>query len=141
VFIWELPEGRGGIYGFPSVGGPSGGFKLATEQFEAETTPQTVAREVSAEETRVMYERFVAPFFPGAGARCVRSAVCLYTMTRDFGFVVDHPPGSARIIIASPCSGHGFKHSAALGEAISDLATNVPSRFDLSAFGIARLAR
>ena len=140
VFIWELPRSRGAVYGFPAVGGPHGGFKLATEQFEAETTPETVAREVTAEETRDMYERFVAPCFPGAGPRCIRSAVCLYTMTPDFGFVVDHLPGSERVIVASPCSGHGFKHSAALGEAICDLATGAASRFDLSAFGFARFA-
>ena len=40
----------------------------------------------------------------------------------DFGFVIDRHPRHDRIIVASPCSGHGFKHPAALGEAISDLA-------------------
>jgi sarcosine oxidase len=27
------------------------------------------------------------------------------------------------VIVASPCSGHGFKHSPAIGEALADLAT------------------
>jgi sarcosine oxidase len=138
VFIWELPDARGAIYGFPAVGGPGGGFKLATEQFEVETTPRAVARDVSPAETEAMHRRFVAPFFPDAADRCVRSAVCLYTMTRDFGFVVDRLPGSERIIVASPCSGHGFKHSAALGEAISDLVVGSGPGLDLSAFSFAR---
>ena len=30
----------------------------------------------------------------------------------------------ARVIVASPCSGHGFKHSAGIGEALADLAIN-----------------
>jgi sarcosine oxidase len=138
VFIWELPRGRGAIYGFPAVGGPGGGFKVATEQFETETTPGAVAREVSPAESDAMYHRFVAPFFPDAGPRCVRSATCLYTVTRDFGFVVDRLPGSERVIVASPCSGHGFKHSAALGEAIADLVSGGDGGFDLGAFSFAR---
>jgi sarcosine oxidase len=140
VFIWELPHAHGAIYGFPAVGGPDGGFKIATEQYAAETSPERVSREVTAAETAEMFERFVAPFFPDARPRCVRSAVCLYTMTPDFGFVVDRLPGAERVIVASPCSGHGFKHSAALGEAIADLAEGRASRFDLSAFALSRFA-
>ena len=46
---------------------------------------------------------------------------------------------SDRVILASPCSGHGFKHSAAIGEAIAQLALDGRSRFDLSAFTMRRL--
>lgn len=140
VFIWELPHARGAIYGFPAIGGPGGGFKIATEQYLAETSPERVSRDVTTAETAEMFARFVAPFFPDALPRCVRSAVCLYTMTPDFGFVVDRLPGADRVIVASPCSGHGFKHSAALGEAIADLAEGQESRFDLSAFALSRFA-
>jgi sarcosine oxidase len=140
VFIWELPDAEGAIYGFPVVGGAKGGFKVATEQFEAETTPEAVAREVTPEETARMHARFVAPYFPGVRPKCLRQAVCLYTMTPDFGFVVDRAPDAARVILASPCSGHGFKHSAALGEAIAEMATAGTSRLDLSAFSLSRFA-
>ena len=47
-------------------------------------------------------------------------------------------PDSERVMVASPCSGHGFKHSAAIGEALADWATKGESRHDLSAFGLAR---
>ncbi|HEY5379949.1 MAG TPA: N-methyl-L-tryptophan oxidase, partial [Pseudolabrys sp.] len=43
----------------------------------------------------------------------------LYTCTEDTRFIVDALPGADNIIVASPCSGHGFKHSAAIGEAIA----------------------
>jgi len=138
IFIWQLPDGHGGIYGFPAIDGPKGGFKISTEHYEATTTPESVDRSVSAAEISHMYRELVEPFFPAAGARCIKSAGCLYTVTNDFGFVVDRYPGHERVIIASPCSGHGFKHSAALGEAISDLALGASSPFDLSAFGFAR---
>lgn len=140
VFIWELPHAHGAIYGFPALGGPRGGFKIATEQYAAQTSPERVSREVTAAEIDEMFERFVARFFPDAQPRCIRSAVCLYTMTPDFGFLVDRLPGAERVIVASPCSGHGFKHSAALGEAVADLAEGRSSRFDLSAFALSRFA-
>ena len=141
IFIWELPNARGGTYGFPAIDGPRGGIKIATEQFEATTTAESVNREVSAAEQRSVYRDFVAPFFPTVGARCIKSAVCLYTVTDDFAFVVDRHPEFDRILVASPCSGHGFKHSAALGEAISDLTLGRISRFDLGAFSFARFGQ
>jgi sarcosine oxidase len=138
VFIWELPSANGAIYGFPVVGGAKGGFKVATEHFEAETTPEAAARQVTPEETAEMHARFVAPYFAKVRPTCLRQAVCLYTMTPDFGFVVDRAPEAARVILASPCSGHGFKHSAALGEAIAEMAADGASRLDLSAFALSR---
>ena len=137
IFIWELRHG--GIYGFPAIDGPQGGFKISTEHYTRTTTPQSVARDVSREEIDVMYRDLVAPNIKDVGARCVKAVTCLYTVTKDFGFVIDHHPRHDRIIVASPCSGHGFKHSAALGEAISDLAVGAPARFDLGAFALARL--
>ncbi len=141
VFIWELPEHRGGTYGFPAIDGPKGGIKIATEQFEFTTAPDSVNRQVSAGERESVYRDFVAPYFSAVGPAGVKSAVCLYTVTDDFGFVVDRHPQFGRIIVASPCSGHGFKHSAALGEAVSDLVRGQQSRFDLSAFSFARLEK
>jgi sarcosine oxidase len=52
----------------------------------------------------------------------VKSAACLYTATADFRFLVERLPGAPRLILASPCSGHGFKHSAALGERLAQMA-------------------
>ena len=44
-----------------------------------------------------------------------RAKTCLYTVTEDFGFVIDFLPGSENVLVVSPCSGHGFKHSAGVG--------------------------
>jgi sarcosine oxidase len=48
-----------------------------------------------------------------------RRATCLYTVSPDNGFIIDRWPESERLLVVSPCSGHGFKHSAAIGEAVS----------------------
>jgi sarcosine oxidase len=139
VFIWELQNSKQGLYGFPAIDGPQGGIKLASEQFEQPTTPQAARREVSESEIDAM-RALVAPNLPGAGPRCLRATTCLYTVAPDFGFVIDRHPDSECILIASPCSGHGFKHSPAIGEALAEWALEGHSRLDLKPFGLARFA-
>jgi sarcosine oxidase len=41
-------------------------------------------------------------------------------------------------VVVSPCSGHGFKHSAAIGEAVAQLALTGKSAIDLQPFGLSR---
>ena len=138
IFIWEPQNTAHGIYGFPAIDGPNGGIKVASESFTATTTASDIERNVSRDEIAYVYDSLVAPHLRGVGPRCVRSATCLYTVTPDFGFVIDTHPEGERVIIASPCSGHGFKHSAAIGEALADLVTGQPPRFDLSPFRLSR---
>ncbi len=118
VFIWELPGQAQPIYGFPVVPGGAG-VKIATEQLEESTTPQSVEREVDEREARELFEAKIARGFPGLTGRCLASTTCLYTMTADFGFVIEPHPAFPRVLVASACSGHGFKHSAAIGESIA----------------------
>jgi sarcosine oxidase len=138
VFIWELQGKKQGIYGFPAVDGARGGMKVATEQYDATTTPKTVERRVSDAEVRALYEEYVAPNISGVSGRCVKAVTCLYTVTPDFGFLIDTLPNAERVIIASPCSGHGFKHSAAIGEALSEWVIDGASGLDLGAFSMKR---
>jgi sarcosine oxidase len=141
VFIWMHGTVPGEFaYGFPAIDGPSGGLKLSTEVFGDATTPETVDRTVSASEIARMHERHVRGRLPGLASTCVRTEVCLYTVTADFGFVIDRHPAYANVIVASPCSGHGFKHSAAIGEAVAQLATGAESSVDLSTFRLDRVA-
>jgi sarcosine oxidase len=138
VFIWELQRKSQGVYGFPAVDGPHGGVKVSTEAYAHGTTPMAVDRNVTDDETDSMYEDYVAPYISGLSRRCLRAATCLYTVTPDFGFVIDAHPDSERVIIASPCSGHGFKHAAAIGEALAQRVVDGASRIDLSAFRLSR---
>jgi sarcosine oxidase len=139
IFIWELQQSRQGIYGFPALDGRQGGVKIATEQYAATTSADSPSHEVSPAEIAAMYEAYVAPNIPALTGRCIKAVSCLYTVTPDSQFVIDRHPGMKRVILASPCSGHGFKHSAAIGEALAALATGGESRFDLSPFRLSRL--
>jgi len=138
VFIWELQGRKQGIYGFPAIDGPGGGVKVATEQFAAAMTPDAAVQAVSDEEKRSMHADYVAPYLSGVSDRCLKARSCFYTVTADFAFVIDVHPDSPRVILASPCSGHGFKHSPAIGEALSEMVTAGASELDLSAFSLRR---
>ena len=138
VFIWELQGRSQGIYGFPAIDGARGGLKVATENYDEATTPELADRTVSGTETRAIYDDYVAPYVSGLSSKCVKAATCLYTVTPDFGFVIDTLPGAERVIVASPCSGHGFKHSAAIGEALAERVTDGTSQLDLGAFALGR---
>jgi sarcosine oxidase len=138
VFIFELADSTG-FYGFPAVDGPQGGLKLAGENYDIATTPQEVDRVVSEEETRAIYEKFVRPYLPGLSDRCVKAKTCLYTLTPDYHFVIDLVPAYPQIIMASPCSGHGFKYSAAIGEYLADLAVGRETNVNLDKFKLSRL--
>lgn len=135
VFYWQVPRDQA-IYGFPSLDGET--LKIATEQYKTTTTPETVARDASPEEIAEVYRDYVAPFFPGVTGNCVKSAVCLYTCTDDTRFIVDALPGHDNTVVASPCSGHGFKHSAALGEAIAARVLGRSGMLGLEAFRLPR---
>jgi sarcosine oxidase len=138
TFIWELPRRSQPIYGLPAIDGAHGGLKVATETLEATTTPEAVAREVAEAEWGPVFDDLVAPHVKGLRRECVRATTCLYTMTPDFHFVIDRHPSMPAVLVVSPCAGHGFKHSAAIGEAIARSITGEPAAIDLSSFGFGR---
>lgn len=139
VWIWELQERRNVIYGFPAADGAAAGVKVATEQYAETTSPGRMEREVSPERVDAMYRELVAPYLRGVGPACLRTQPCLYTATPDFHFVVDRLPGTSRVVLVSACSGHGFKHAAALGEMAADLATGSSGTLRREPFSIDRL--
>jgi len=139
VFIWMHGTEEGAyLYGFPAIDGPTGGVKVATEVFADATSPLDVERRVTDDEAERMHSTHVRGRLPGLSSRCVRSAVCLYTVTPDFGFIIDWHPEHRNVLVASPCSGHGFKHSAAVGECVAQVALTGSSSIDISAFRLDR---
>jgi sarcosine oxidase len=142
VFIWEPPGLPEGIYGFPAIDGASGGVKVAPAAYgERMATADAPPRPVTEEEIAATYRELVAPCFPGLSPNCLRTATCLYTVTADAGFVIDRHPEFPQLVLVSPCSGHGFKHSAAIGEAVAEWVSEGLSRLDLAPFGLERRGR
>ena len=86
-----------------------------------------------------MFEEQVQGRIAGVSSTVVKSAVCAYTVSPDRHFIIDEHPALPNTLVVSACSGHGFKHSAALGEAFAQWCLHGKSELDLSSFSLARL--
>ncbi|MDB4906692.1 MAG: dependent oxidoreductase [Gemmatimonadetes bacterium] len=122
---------------FPDMGD---GVKCGAHHDGAFVTPDTVNRVVGLVEQDEARKQ-LRSVMPGAAGKHRESRVCLYTDTPDAHFILDRHPGESRVLLASPCSGHGFKFSSAVGEVMADLATGRTPSVDISAFAVSRFAR
>ncbi|MDB5557539.1 MAG: Sarcosine oxidase [Enterovirga sp.] len=140
VFIWMHGSAAEQSYGFPIPPGSSG-LKVASEIYERTlSAPDDIDRNVAEAETALTYDKHVRSHLRGVTGRCLRAKTCLYTLSPDSRFVIDAHPGNDRLTIVSACSGHGFKHSAAIGEAVAEQALEGRSGLDLSAFCVPELS-
>ena len=115
IFVWDLGRGPDDFfYGFPAR---DGRVKVASEDHTTTTTADACAREVTEAETRAILDEYVDGRLRGVSRRCLKATPCLYTVTPDRHFAVERQTG---LITVSACSGHGFKHSPALGEELAE---------------------
>jgi sarcosine oxidase len=141
TFIFTHGPGDDGVsYGFPALPGESS-LKVATAQYHTVSQPDTLDRTVSAAEANAFYGQHVEGHIAGVTATLVKSAVCAYTVTPDHHFIIDEHPSLQHTRVVSACSGHGFKHSAALGEAFAQWCTQGTMDLDLSSFSLKRFER
>ncbi len=132
VFIWHWGGADTDVfYGFPDVGG---GVKVATEQVITDTTPETVVRDVSSAESEAMFNVHVSGRLRGVVEGALMATTCLYTSAPDANFLIDRLADCDGVIVVSACSGHGFKHSAAIGEAVAEMAISGATPPVLKAF-------
>ena len=80
----------------------------------------------------------LAAYLPAANGRRLAAQGCRYTMTPDGDFIIDRLPGCPQIILASPCSGHGFKFAPAIGEILAALARGERLDADIERFRLGR---
>ncbi|HSF52299.1 MAG TPA: FAD-dependent oxidoreductase, partial [Algoriphagus sp.] len=118
VWMWGFgPKPEDFIYGFPSLDGRT--VKMASESFVDLKHPDFLNREVNPEEQDQFWKEKVEGKILGLKPNVVKSVVCFYTVTSDARFVVKPLAEMDNVLLASACSGHGFKHSAALGERLA----------------------
>ena len=132
-----LLESRHGLhYGIAFDGEP--GLKLAKHHHADETVdPEAGDRAVSAAD-EALIRAAIAEHLPAANGPLVAAKTCRYTLTPDGDFIIDRLPGAPNIIVASPCSGHGFKFASVIGEILADLAATGTTAHDISRFRLGR---
>ncbi len=132
---WEWSPGNA-LYCQPDFGGGvKTAFHHGGEMFD---DPGDLDRTVRESDERSLRNAF-SDIIPQLNGRVVKSAVCLYTDTPDFHFLLDRHPGHSNVVICSPCSGHGFKFSAVIGEIVADLVADRDTGYDMSLFSVDRL--
>jgi sarcosine oxidase len=119
ISVWQLTPDRM-IYTTPDFGD---GSKIAIHHSGESVTADTVRRDVSPAEVEEI-EHIVERYIPGLEPRVIRSTTCMYTNTPDQHFLIDRHPAHRNLVIASACSGHGFKFAPAVGELAARLATD-----------------
>ena len=135
IFLQEL---HGGLtsYGFPDMGD---GVKIALHHYGEQVDPDSLRRTVGDDEIAFM-RSLLAQYMPDANGALRDAAACMYTNVPDDHFVIDWHPAHRNVVIASPCSGHGFKFASALGEVLASMAVGTHVSFDTSLFSLARFA-
>lgn len=122
-------------YGFPLQG--PGWLKVGLHTFGEQVDPNAGyapdEREVAA------VRDFLRTTIPAAAdARLALVDRCMYDVTPDEDFILDHHPQSRAIVIGSGFSGHGFKFGILIGDLLASLALDAPPAVPLDRFRLAR---
>jgi sarcosine oxidase len=118
VFFFHSPDDL--IYGFPDFRGS--GVKAASHLSCGELRTADEFRAEVSDEEKAHLKRMMGWLVPAAAGRVRQTHVCIYTRSTDEHFVLGLHPSASQIVLASPCSGHGFKFASIFGEILADLA-------------------
>jgi sarcosine oxidase len=102
-----------------SLHDPVYGLKVGAHHAGAEADPNT-----PGEPDAALVERIAAwanETYLLADPEPVAAETCMYTTTADESFILER---RGRLVIGSPCSGHGFKFAPAIGERLAALAVD-----------------
>lgn len=125
--LFILDTGSTFVYGFPDFDGC--GLKAAEHVHGRVLAQADEARQDAHDAEFDRMREVLKAFVPEAAGAILRREVCLYTNTLGGDvdgspaeeFILDRLPDEPRIVICSPCSGHGFKFAPAIGELAADL--------------------
>src|SRR5207302_492841 len=81
----------------------------------------------------------ICTYIPRAAeGRVTLARTCMYAMTPDEDFIIDHFPGYRNVVLAAGFSGHGFKFAPLIGRLLaSSLLVDAPE-FSLEPFSLSR---
>lgn len=129
AFEWDA------YYGMPDF---LGGGAKAARHFGPDVDPDQAPRSIDPDYVSEV-RGFLRDFLPRlADAPLVRSETCLYTTAPDGTFLVGPAPDHPRVLLASPCSGHGFKFGDLVGRVLADLTIDGQTDLPISAWDPAR---
>ncbi len=136
--VSNVKSDDGHFYQFPVWGVP--GFKIGLYHHLRESgPPEALSRDVTIADEQAL-RAGIRRFFPEADGDLLALTTCMFTNVPDGHFIIDALPEFPEVIVASPCSGHGFKFSSVIGEVLADMATGQTPAFNLRPFALSRFA-
>ena len=136
AFLFQTREDV--VYGLPDVLRGTG-VKAALHQSCGLLASAEQAREVVSRSEVEHLQGLLRRYVPAAAGALLHSSVCIYTRSPDGHFVVGLHPQAPQLVIASPCSGHGFKFASVMGEILADLAIDRKTDRRINLFNVERL--
>ena len=103
-----------------SLHDPVHGLKAGAHHAGARIDPEEPAEPDPALVGRIA--EWVARTYPDADPEPVATDTCMYTTTADEHFILER---RGKVVIGSPCSGHGFKFAPAIGTRLAALAADI----------------
>jgi monomeric sarcosine oxidase len=141
--VFAFPENF--TYGFPHL--PRLGVRLAEHlggsflpEADSPVPPPGAADLDPLAASAAKYMPTLAGGYSQARARITRSAICLYTVTPDEDFIVDHHPNFKNVVFAAGFSGHGFKFAPLIAIALADLAVQGKTDLPIGFLSLNRLS-
>jgi len=135
VLIYKGDDALDLFYSLPALSGL--GVKVARHGGSA-CDPDTVDRQVIEADWKPVQD-FIRKYVPAwTDAEVISRSTCLYTMTRDEDFRIGPIERHPRVIMASPCSGHGFKFGPLVGKIVADLCETGMCDYDIQRWNPSR---
>ena len=130
---------EGSYFGFPAIG--VDGVKVGRHaHFREPIDPNQPNPSVNNADTALL-DGFIAKRLPAAAGLRANAVTCRYTMLPSEDFLLDLAPGNPNVVVASPCSGHGFKFTSVVGEVLADLALEGGTSLPIAAFSFDAINR
>jgi sarcosine oxidase len=117
--------------GFPVLGNPAPKFLI--DHVGMHMAPEDEDRSVD-EPLRERVRAYAMDVVRGLTGEVSEAVSCRYTMTPDEDFLIDRHPEHRQIVLASPCSGHGFKFGSVIGQILAELALRGETSHDIARF-------
>jgi sarcosine oxidase len=113
------------------------GVKIMIDRIGPEVEPDDPDRTIDQQSLSRLAE-YACDLIPDLTGEIIEAVSCRYTMTPDEDFAIDLHPEHPQIVIASACSGHGFKFAVVIGEILADLAISRRTSHPIERFRIDR---
>ena len=136
--VFALDGEHDTCYGFPDFLGT--GVKAASHRMGRILRHADDLRQDGDAEDEAQIRRGLMPYLPAADGPLLAMRTCLYTRAPDEFFLLGRSAADPRIVLASPCSGHGFKFASVIGEILADLALDGRTAHPIDRFRIDRFA-